>query len=481
MEIKRTQKEELTSLISVKVGEADYGEAVEKSLREYRRKANIPGFRPGMVPMGIIRKMYGKGVVAEQSYRTASNAVFEYLQKEHIDYLGDVIPAEEQGAFDFDNATEFEYMFEIGEAPKVELSFSAKDKLTYYRIKIDKKMHDSYRSNFLRRYGRLVDVEKVADDEALTVTLDNGELRVEEAYVGLISMSGEERKPFKGKKVGAKMAVNINELYKNPAQRAAALQLKENELETVRRQRDVQRKGRIRREIPLAAIVGYTNAGKSSLLNTLTGSEALVEDKLFATLDPTTRKLQLPNKSELLLTDTVGFVRKLPHSLIEAFKSTLEEAVLADFLILVLDCSSADVESHWQTTLSVLGELGAQEKPILTVFNKSDRQKDGLIRTHLRALAPDGVFISCRTGEGLDTLRETLTAFLKKRTRIDDLQIPPDRPDVVAAVYSRASLLEGEYLDDGSFRCTVRIPCAQSDFFAPFSRSMIEHKMEEYR
>ncbi len=255
----------------------------------------------------------------------------------------------------------------------------------------------------------------------------------------------------------------------------------ENELETVRRQRDIQRKGRIRREIPLAAIVGYTNAGKSSLLNTLTGSEALVEDKLFATLDPTTRKLQLPNKSELLLTDTVGFVRKLPHSLIEAFKSTLEEAVLADFLILVLDSSSADVESHWQTTLSVLGELGAQEKPILTVFNKSDRQKDGLIRTHLRSLAPDGVFISCRTGEGLDTLRETLTAFLKKRTRIDDLQIPPDRPDVVAAVYSRASLLEGKYQDDGSFRCTVRIPYAQSDFFAPFSRSMIEHKMEEYR
>ena len=234
MEIKRTQKEELTSLISVKVGEADYGEAVEKALREYRRKANIPGVRPGMVPMGIIKKMYGKGVVAEQSYRTASNAVFEYLQKENIDYLGDVIPAEEQGAFDFDNATEFEYMFEIGEAPKVELSFSAKDKLTYYRIKIDKKMHDSYRSNFLRRYGRLVDVEKVSDDEALTVTLDNGELRVEEAYVGLISMSDEERKPFKGKKVGAKMNVNINELYKNPAQRAAALQLKENELESVK-------------------------------------------------------------------------------------------------------------------------------------------------------------------------------------------------------------------------------------------------------
>ena len=202
MEIKRTQKEEQTSLISVKVGEKDYGEAVEKSLRDYRRKANIPGFRPGMVPMGIIKKMYGKGVVAEQSYRTASNAVFEYLQKENIDYLGDVIPAEEQGAFDFDNDTEFEHMFEIGEAPKIDLALSAKDKVTYHRIKIDKQMHDNYRSNFLRRYGRLVDVEKVADDEALTVTLDNGELRVEDAYVGLISMNDEERKPFKGKKVG---------------------------------------------------------------------------------------------------------------------------------------------------------------------------------------------------------------------------------------------------------------------------------------
>lgn len=253
----------------------------------------------------------------------------------------------------------------------------------------------------------------------------------------------------------------------------------ETELATVRRQRDVQRKGRVRRAMPLAAIVGYTNAGKSSLLNTLTGSEALVENKLFATLDPTTRKLVLPNKSELLLTDTVGFVRKLPHSLIEAFKSTLEEAVLADFLVMVLDISSPDVESHWQTTLSVLSELGAQEKPMLTVFNKCDRQKDALIRTRLRSLDPDGVFISCRTGEGLDDLRKSLIAFMKKRTLIDELLIPPDRPDAVAAVYSKASLLDGEYLDDGSFRCAVRIPDAQSEFFAPFSRLMFENKMEE--
>ena len=233
MNIVREQRGENNSLIRVTVGEADYGQEVEKSLREYKRKANIPGFRPGMVPMGIIKKMYGKGVLAEQSYRTASNAVFEYLQKENIDYLGDVIPSEEQGDFDFDNATEFEFVFEIGEAPEIKLELSDKDKLTYNKIKVDKKMHDDYRSNYLRRFGRLVDAEKVTSDEALSVTLDNGEMNVADAYVGLISMDEADRKPFIGKKVGDKMKVNINELYKNPAQRAACLQVKENELEGV--------------------------------------------------------------------------------------------------------------------------------------------------------------------------------------------------------------------------------------------------------
>ncbi len=234
MNIVKEQREQNTLLIKITVGEQDYGEAVEKALRDYKRKANIPGFRPGMVPMGIIRKMYGKGMVAEQSYRTASNAVFEYLQKENIDYVGDVIPSEEQGAFDFDNNTEFEFMFECGVAPEVKLELSQKDKLTYSTIKIDKKMHNEYRSNFLRRYGRLVDVKKVKKDEALNVTLDNGEMKIEEAYVGLISMSEEERAPFIGKKLGDKMEVNINDLYKNPQQRAAILSVKEEELESIK-------------------------------------------------------------------------------------------------------------------------------------------------------------------------------------------------------------------------------------------------------
>lgn len=233
MNIVREQREQNTSLIRVTVGEQDYGEAVEKSLREYKRKANIPGFRPGMVPMGIVKKMYGKGVLAEQSYRTASNAVFEYLQKEGIDYVGDVIPSDEQGDFDFDNNTEHEFLFEIGEAPEVKLDLSDKDKLTYNKIAVDAKMHDAYKDNYLRRYGRLVDVDEVKNDEALTVVLDNGDIRIEDAYVGLISMSDEERKPFIGKKTGEKMDVNVNELYKTASQRAAILQVKEEELEGI--------------------------------------------------------------------------------------------------------------------------------------------------------------------------------------------------------------------------------------------------------
>ena len=234
MNITREQRDGGISILKVVVNEADYGQAVEKQLRDYKRKANVPGFRPGMVPMGIVKKMYGKHVVAEQSYHLASNSVFEYLQKENIDYVGDVIPSEEQGDFDFENNTEFEFVFEIGEAPKIELELSAKDKVTYSKIKVDKKMHNEYRSNYLRRYGRLIDVDKVEKDEALNVTLDNGDMRIEEAYVGLSSMTDEERKEWKGKKVGYKTTVNINELYKKPEQRAAILSVKEDELESIK-------------------------------------------------------------------------------------------------------------------------------------------------------------------------------------------------------------------------------------------------------
>ncbi len=230
MNIVREHHEDLTSLIRVTVSEADYSEAVDKTLRDYKRKANIPGFRPGMVPMGIINKMYRKGVVAEQAYKLASNSCFEYIDKEKIEYVGDVLPSDEQKEFDFETQKEFEFVFQIGEAPAIDIALSDKDEMTYYNIAISKEMHDNYRSNYLRRFGRLVDVESVEKDEALTATLDNGDMRVEDAYVGLISLGDEERKPFIGKKVGDKMTVNVNELFKNESQRAAVLGVKAEEL-----------------------------------------------------------------------------------------------------------------------------------------------------------------------------------------------------------------------------------------------------------
>lgn len=233
MNITKEQREGGVSILSVNVVEQDYAAEVEKALRDYRRKANIPGFRPGMVPMGIIKKMYGKGVVAEQSYRLASNSVFTYLQENKIDYVGDVIPAEEQDTLDFENTTDFTFKFEIGEAPAINLELSEKDKLTYHKIKVDKKMHADYRSNYLRRFGRLADVDVVEADEALTATLDNGDMQIQDAYVGLISLTEEERKPFLGKKVGDKMQVNVNEIYKTASQRAAILQVKEEELASI--------------------------------------------------------------------------------------------------------------------------------------------------------------------------------------------------------------------------------------------------------
>ncbi len=231
MNIVREQREQGVSLIKIVVGEADYSAEVEKMLRDYKRKANVPGFRPGLVPMGVVKKMYGKGVLAEQSYQAASKAVFNYLKEEKIDYVGDVIPSEEQGDFDFDNGTEFEFIFEIGEAPAFSLDLISKeDKMTYNLIAIEEQMHNDYRSNYLRKFGRLVDAESVEADEALTVTLDNGELNVEDAYVGLVSMSEEERAPFIGKVKGDKLTVNVNELYKTESQRASILGVAAEEL-----------------------------------------------------------------------------------------------------------------------------------------------------------------------------------------------------------------------------------------------------------
>ena len=234
MNLTTDQRPDGVMTLKATVSAADYAPEVEKSLREYRRKANVPGFRPGMVPMGIINKMYRKGVVAEQAYRKANEAVFKHLEDNKIMIMGDVMPSDEQGELDFGGeATEHEFVFEVGVAPEVDVTLDGSDKLNYYRIKPTKEMREGYRGNFTRRFGRLEDVDAVTGDEALEVTLDNGEINADDAYIGLVSMSEEERAPFIGKKVGDTMQVNVREVYKNPQQLASTLGVKQEELDGI--------------------------------------------------------------------------------------------------------------------------------------------------------------------------------------------------------------------------------------------------------
>lgn len=233
MNVVRENLENQEVLLTVTVTEADYNDAVKKVLQDAKRKANIPGFRPGMVPMGMINKMYRKGAIAEESYKVANKACFDFIEAEKIDFVGDVIPSDKQADFDFENNTEHVFMFELGIAPEYNVNLSKDNKVAKYTINVDDKMKEGFRSNFLRRYGRLVDVDTVVLDEALTVTLDSEAMQVADAYVGLIGMNDEERAPFIGKKVGDTMDVDVNELYKTPSQRAAILQVKEEELAAI--------------------------------------------------------------------------------------------------------------------------------------------------------------------------------------------------------------------------------------------------------
>lgn len=207
------------------------------------------------------------------------------------------------------------------------------------------------------------------------------------------------------------------------------------DLAAVVKQRDVQRKRRLKQAVPTAAIVGYTNAGKSSLLNHLTGAAVQAEDKLFATLDPTTRQLILPSGQKILLTDTVGFVRRLPHKLIDAFRATLEESVISDFLIHVLDITNPEVERHLSTTLDVLRELGADAGKIITVFNKVDNYRDERQVQTLHLLYPDACFVSARTGEGMDQLVSRIEELLADDLRSLSLLIPHSRHDLISKLH----------------------------------------------
>lgn len=221
------------------------------------------------------------------------------------------------------------------------------------------------------------------------------------------------------------------------------------DLKEVAQHRDVQRTRRLRVPLPNAAIVGYTNSGKSSLLNRLTQSQVLAEDKLFATLDPTTRRATLPSGQSLLLTDTVGFIRRLPHRLVEAFKATLEEALISTFLIHVLDASSPDVLEHYKTTLSVLTELGADTKQVVTVFNKIDREIDPMALADIRRQFPEALFISARTGQGIPELLEACQKQLLIWGQFLELLIPYSHYDLVHRLHEAGAVQQEKAEDDG--------------------------------
>src|SRR3954452_8900712 len=209
----------------------------------------------------------------------------------------------------------------------------------------------------------------------------------------------------------------------------------ERELEGVRKVRSVQRQGRKRHQWPVAAVVGYTNAGKSTLLNLLTGADVVTEDRLFATLDPTTRSFVLPNKQRVLLTDTVGFLRKLPHTLIESFKATLEEVSEADLLIHIVDLSHPRVDEHIEAVNEVIKELGAFGKQTLMVFNKIDLlENHELASTYCRRF-PGSVAISAKSGQGIDRFVDALQSALSAWRLRSHFRIPLSEQNLIAELH----------------------------------------------
>lgn len=221
----------------------------------------------------------------------------------------------------------------------------------------------------------------------------------------------------------------------------------EEQIAEMEKNRSVMRAARDRSGIPKVAIVGYTNAGKSTLLNRLTDAGVLAEDKLFATLDPTTRRLDLPEGESVLLTDTVGFIRKLPHHLVKAFKSTLEEAVHADILLIVTDATDSESDEHLDVTFSLLDELGASGKPTVLVYNKSDLPN---ARARKEYRGADAVIAcSAATGEGVDALLSALLSIIRAGKREVLLLFPYTAQSKVSALYDSSEVLSVDYENEG--------------------------------
>lgn len=220
----------------------------------------------------------------------------------------------------------------------------------------------------------------------------------------------------------------------------------ERELREVQRHRALLRKDRKDEPFPLVSLVGYTNAGKSTLLKALTGAEVLIENKLFATLDPTTRRVLLPNNDTVLLTDTVGFIQNLPHHLVAAFRATLEEVVEADLLLHVVDASHLNHERHINAVQEVLKQLGAQDKPMIIVFNKIDEVMDLQSISHTDIPA---VNISALSGEGIEELLQMVASMLKQRYTVIKLTIPYHKSNLVSLLHQKGKVVQEKYQEDG--------------------------------
>lgn len=238
------------------------------------------------------------------------------------------------------------------------------------------------------------------------------------------------------------------------------------ELKQLSEVRNLQRERRMQSGVFKVALAGYTNAGKSSLLNKLTNAEVLSYDKLFATLDSTTRKFILPEGREITLTDTVGFIQKLPTTLIEAFKSTLDEIVNADLIIHVIDASSKRYEEQARSVESVLEQIHAEEIKRVNAFNKIDLI-DGDQRSALENRFPQGLLVSAHTGEGVENLIDYITKVAATQDSLIEVLIPYDRGDLVSVAHERAQILHEEHLETGT-KISMRIPAAYSDIFSRY-------------
>ncbi|MCH9811575.1 GTPase HflX [bacterium] len=219
----------------------------------------------------------------------------------------------------------------------------------------------------------------------------------------------------------------------------------EREVKEVVKVREQNRKGRLKTGVPTFSIVGYTNAGKSTLLNSLTGSEVLVEDKLFATLDTTARAYQLPNRSKIVLVDTVGFIRKLPHALVKAFRSTLEEVCYTDVLIHLIDCSKKGSMERFEATMEVLKELGIKDKPVMVVLNKVDLLKSKEQVRKFNVVYDNVIAVSAKTGEGFEELLEVLEREAARFSKKAHLRIDQGNARLIDEIKKEGRVLHTDY------------------------------------